>query len=670
MGKTRKVRPSLADEVTSTAPPEEMLPYLRQLMPTGRATTYQSRSLNSPLPHTLESVPSTEPRVAGTALPEPPSPDLSAWRHFVVEVTDSLTVIATMKRRMEEGKATGDFSRLVRDVLCESQRLPDAFAPFQFWVRKAWKATILEYAGEVVESYSDWLLTRIGTLAKRLRSRRILHVSGGTDSRVEEDGRNAWLSVLLSGGWRQGGWFEVDFSDGARIKISRENGYQWLNRAKPFTTQDERLVVESEAIMDRWDSLSEGVADVLDGFDPDDLGKRIRREVEMAKDLCAVALKDHVLGGDPGRNGSTSANASETTVPGDPQSPVTSGMWVFPKASAAGKLGGFAYTAPSQFDPAKSLPSRSLGVFSVMLSKSATFCGYLEQFRPHFDDAWIGPHLRDVYIPHAREWSEMVSRNRLRLDEFLFDTPQEFAGRTWPSFHHAAVELVAQRLDPAMTCRPLPGRKDTDWKTQVIDEWRQSPVVPFSDLPSLLSWEFDRHLEVEATRSSNARLLVKQFRVAEHQLNPDAVPEPLNLGRSGISPGGTWSNHVAVNAHPMPNDATETARAGDDDKIPDGPFGGDGFAWNGVLRTGLTSTQAAIMRALWDAQSGTIYRSDIDAAWPPDSEPEWGAVGRMLTPLRKLLVPLPVTIKAKINPERIQSNLAELRRGKGKVSPL
>ena len=106
-----------------------------------------------------------------------------------------------------------------------------------------------------------------------------------------------------------------------------------------------------------------------------------------------------------------------------------------------------------------------------------------------------------------------------------------------------------------------------------------------------------------------------------------------------------------------------------DDSIPDGPFGGDGFAWNGVLRTGLTSTQAAIMRALWNAQSGTIYRTDIDAAWPPDNQPDWAAVAKMLSELRKKLVPLEVTIGARSHPdERIQSNLAELRRGKKKVS--
>ena len=611
MGKTREVRPSLADEVTSAAPPEEMLPYLRQLMPTGRATTYQSRSLNSPLPHTLESVPSTEPRVAGTALPETPSPDLSAWRHFVVEVTDSLTVIATMKRRMEEGKATGDFSRLVHDVLCESQRLPDAFAPFQFWVRKAWKATILEYAGEVVESYSDGFLARLETLAARLRSRRLLLVSGVGKSRVEVDGISAWLDALLAGNWPKGSWFEATFCDGSSIKISRENGYKWLNRAKPFTTEDERLVVESESIMDRWDSLSESVGDVLDGFDPDDLGKRIRREVEIAKDLCAVALKDRSLGGDPGRNGSTSANASETTVPGDPQSPVTSGMWVFPKASAAGKLGGFFYTAPSDFDP-----TRNLAAFSALIRHAADFCAYLERLRPYFDDQWVDTHLRNVYIPYCIAWDSAIWPHKSRLDEFLFDAPQGFAGRTWPSFHHAAVESVLQRLSPAVRHQCEIGRDGADWKAEVIAEWRQSPVIPFVDLPELLKWESGRHGETEAMRIANAQLLTKQFRLAETQLNPEGFREPLNLGRSGISPGGTRPNHVAVNAHPMTNDATETAPAGDEVTIPDGPVGTNGFRWKGKIHRmqPLQAVPYAVLCKAYRHPLKTLSTADIDRA--------------------------------------------------------
>jgi DNA-binding NarL/FixJ family response regulator len=210
--------------------------------------------------------------------------------------------------------------------------------------------------------------------------------------------------------------------------------------------------------------------------------------------------------------------------------------YVFTIESAAASVGVLNYRWPTSLGV-----TAGIAQFSALLKHSAELCGNFERMRPYIDDEAVARHLRRVYIPRAIQWTQSLYPHRGRLAEFLFESPQSFANRIWPSFHHAAFELADRHLSLATTYRPMLGREEIDagWESNLIAEWASGPPIPFADLPSLLSWELDRHCEIEAVRISNARLLVKQFRVAEHQLNPDAICEPIDLGRAGISPGGT-----------------------------------------------------------------------------------------------------------------------------------
>lgn len=228
----------------------------------------------------------------------------------------------------------------------------------------------------------------------------------------------------------------------------------------------------------------------------------------------------------------------------------------FPIESAAAGVGMLHYTCPPKLEA-----TADVAQFSVLLRNSAELCGNFERLRPYIDDEWVALYLRRVYIPRALEWTQSLHPHRMRLEEFLFDSPQSFANRIWPSLHHAAFELADSHLSLAMTYRPMLGREEIDagWEADLIAKWVSGPPIPFAELPSLLSWELDRHREVEAARIANARLLVKQFRVAELQLNPDAVHEPINLGRAGVSFGGVRPSRDAGDKSSTPNGVANAA---------------------------------------------------------------------------------------------------------------